>query len=485
VLQLSNSLLSSINNIVVLMLENRSCDHMLGFLYTASGNVSPSGQPFEGLTGQESNPDGSGASVPVFQIQGSDANAYFMPGADPGEGYSATNSQLFGSITAPTPPVATNNGFVTDYSYTLGWESKEGWSIVPGTTANDIMGMFTPQTLPVLSGLASGFAVCDFWFASAPTETLPNRAFACAGTSQGHMNDKTKSYTCPSIFGSLSNNNVSWSVYGYDTPPLTRNNFPDTLNAADSHFGQFPDFQAAAANGSLANYVFLEPSFDANGNSQHPNYSVAAGEQFIHDVYYALRNGPNWNQTLLIITYDEHGGCYDHVPPPLGAVPPDNSVGEYGFDFTRFGVRVPTVLVSPLIAAGAVVRVPAGATPFDHTSILKTVENRWNIPALTARDAAAVDVSAALTLTTARTDDPLAGVVVPVASGAVPGADRPSHLQEVQAELVAQLPVPDVQGHAARVASTLRTNQDYKDFIRSRMQAWEASRKGAALSQSS
>ncbi len=464
------------------MLENRSFDHMLGFLYTANGNVSPSGQPFGGLTGQESNPDSSGGSVQVFQIQAGDSNAYFMPGADPGEGYSATNSQLFGSITAPTPPIATNNGFVADYSYTLGWESTEQWSIVPGTTAKDIMGMFTPQTLPVLSALASGFAVCDFWFASVPTETLPNRAFVCAATSQGHMDDKTKSYTCPSIFGLLSNKNISWSVYGYDTPPLTRNNFPDTTNADDSHFGQFRDFQAAAANGSLASYVFLEPSFDAKGNSQHPNYNIAAGEQLIHGVYYALRNGPNWNQTLLIVTYDEHGGCYDHVPPPSGAVPPDNSAGEYGFDFTRFGVRVPTVLISPLIPAGTVFRTPAGATPFDHTSILKTVEKRWNLPALTARDAAAVDVSAALSLTTPRTDDPLAGVVVPVAGGPVPGADRPSHLQEVQAELVAQLPVLDAQGHARLALPSLRTNEDYKNFIRSRTQAWQDSRKRLARS---
>ena len=85
----------------------------------------------------------------------------------------------------------------------------------------------------------------------------------------------------------LSKNNLSWSVYGYDTPPLTRNTFSDTTTADDSHFGQFPDFQADAANGSLASYVFLEPSLDANGNSQHPNCNVAAGEQLIHDVYYA------------------------------------------------------------------------------------------------------------------------------------------------------------------------------------------------------
>jgi len=476
-----NGLLSSINNIVVLMLENRSFDHMLGFLYANSGNVSPIGDPFEGLTGTESNPDNNGVAVPVSQIQATNPIAYYMPGADPGEGYSATNSQLFGGVDAPVPAIATNRGFVTDFNYTLGWEGPENWSILPGTTANGIMGIFTPAMLPVLSGLASGYAVCDQWFASAPTETLPNRAFVCAATSQGHMNDKTKKYTCPTIFGLLSNNNISWAIYGYVDPPLTRLEFPDTTDADDSHFGLFTDFQAAAANGTLPAYTFLEPSWDAAGNSQHPNYNVALGEQLIHDVYYALYNGPNWSQTLLIITYDEHGGCYDHVPPPLGAVPPDKSRGEDSFDFTRFGPRVPTVLVSPLIAAGTVFRVGTNAMPLDHTSILKTVETRWNLPSLTARDGAALDVGAVLTLATPRTDDPLAGVVVPVATVQNPAdAARPSHLQEVHAELVSQLPVPDGKGGVHHTVPPLKTSSDYRAYIRARTSEWKASRKAKA-----
>jgi phospholipase C len=431
--------LAAVDHIVVLMLENRSFDHMLGYLYAGSGNVSPSGQPFEGLTGAESCPDGKGSQVSVYQIIPSTPNAYFMPGADPGEGYKATNAQLWGSIAAPASgAVPAMSGFVTDFSYTIGWETTSGWTIVPGTTASDIMGCFTPQALPVLSALARGYAVCDHWFASVPTETLPNRAFACAATSQGHMDDSTKTYTCPSIFGSLSTAGVSWAVYGYTAEPLTKNNFPDISAADPAHFGLFKDFQAAAAAGTLPAYTFLEPSWSSTGNSQHPNYDVALGEQLIHDVYEALRAGPGWDQTLFILTYDEHGGCYDHVPPPWGATPPDNSAGEFGFGFDRFGVRVPAVLVSPLIAPGTVYRVPAGSVPLDHTSILKTIEQRWNVPALTARDTAAPGFGDVLTLTAPRTDDVLAGVTVPVSGTAGPSAGQVSHLEAIREELVAR-----------------------------------------------
>jgi len=473
------SQLMTVQHIVLLMLENRSFDSMLGFLYADKGNKSPQGRPFDGLTGTEFNLDSGGAKVEVFKIDGSMKNAYFMPGADPGEGYAATNSQLFGSITAPANPVATNGGFVSDFRYTLGWESKDpSWGVLPGTVPKNIMGMFTPQMLPVLSALARGYAVCDHWYASLPTETMPNRAFACAATSQGHMDDKTKTFTCPSIFGLLSKHGIGWAIYGYDQPPLTRHNFPDTTNADESHFGLFTDFQKAAAAGTLPAYTFLEPSWSSKGNSQHPNYDVALGEQLIHDVYYALRNGKDWNNTLLIVTYDEHGGCYDHVPPPLGATPPDNSVGEDGFDFKRFGVRVPAVLVSPRIAAGTVFNVPAGSMPIDHTSILKTVETRWGLPALTARDAAAPHLGAALTLATPRTDDPLKGVKVPKASGKDPAKGQPSHLQKVHAELVAHLPVHGEHSAEDRELPKLRTSRDYDRFIRKRTEAWKRSRAG-------
>ena len=467
--------LPSVQHIVQLMLENRSFDHMLGFLY-APGNVSPTGQPFEGLTGNESNADASGNKVTVYQIDTTTSGAYFMPGADPGEGYANTNQQLFGTGNPPSPPVATNTGFVTNFADAISYDQRSGRSVQAGTTASQIMGMFTPAGLPVLSSLAAGFAVCDHWYSSAPTETFPNRAFACAATSQGHMNDGAASYTVQSIFGLMTAHNLSWKIYGYNAEPLTRKNFPDTTSAPDSCFGKFTDFQSDAAAGTLPNYSFLEPSWGSKGNSQHPNYDVSLGEQLIQQVYNALRGGPGWAQTLLFITYDEHGGLYDHVPPPSGATPPDSSQGEFGFDFTRFGVRVPAVLVSPLIPAGTVFRVPAGSTPLDHTSVLKTIETRWGLPALTARDAAAPDVGDVLSLTAPRTDDPLAGKTAPQSIGANPAAAEVSHIQLVDAQLTSQLPVPFSELHSAPLLATQQTPADYDHYVEARTDTWKAAK---------
>lgn len=470
--------LSAIEHIVVLALENRSFDQMLGFLYTDSGNKSPSKQPYEGLTGKETNPGSNGKPVKVFKILPTTKNAYFMPGCDPGEDYEQVNQQLFGSLNPPTPPVATNQGFLVNFTTNLAARiNQKSWHVVPGTVATNIMGMFAPETLPVLSGLARGYAVCDHWFASAPTETMPNRAFMCAGTAQGKMGDSgVTPYTVPSIFGHLSDAGISWSIYAYTGEPYTRKDFPDTLNAADSHFGVFKDFVAAAKAGTLPSYSFLEPEWSSTGNSQHPNYDVALGEQLIHDVYYALQKGAHWNQTLLIITYDEHGGNFDHVPPPQGATPPDGAVDASGFDFKRFGVRVPAVLVSPLIKAGTVFRVPMGTMPLDHTSILKTIEKRWKLTALTARDAAAPDIGDVLTLTTPRTDDPLKSVQVPKSGKAPPGPNEPSHLQIVAAESVSHLHIPDSQGRTFHRMPILRTAKDYAQYINQRLGAWRQRR---------
>ena len=332
---MTKSGLASVEHIVVLMLENRSFDMMLGFLYDDRNNVSLAGQPYEGLTGKESNTDASGKKVGVHKIKAKAKYAYYMPGADPGEHFQDANIQLFGADPPPEGASADCSGFLVNFKSAIAYDKQQKRKVLSGTVPSDIMSVFPKEMLPVLSGLARGYAVCDHWFASVPTETMPNRSFACAATSQGHMDDATFSVTVPSVFGLLSKHNVSWAIYGYTSPPLTRSDFPDTLSAPDSNFGLFTDFQKAASAGKLPSYTFLEPEWSPTGNSQHPNYNVALGEQLIHDVYYALRNGPGWNQTLLIVTYDEHGGCYDHVSPPTGAVPPDVTPGEFGFDFTR------------------------------------------------------------------------------------------------------------------------------------------------------
>jgi phospholipase C len=443
----TKSQLSQIDHVVVLMLENRSFDHMLGFLYADQNNKSPLGHPFEGLTGKESNPGEKGKKVKVFKIDADDENAYFMPGADPGEGYFNTNEQLFSNhIVSKSPGKPANQGFVKNFAYTLGWQEKSGkWSVLPGTKSENIMGMFTPDMLPVLSGLAKGYAVCDHWFCSAPTETLPNRAFAAMGTSQGRLKDSPAApYTAPTIFNSLGKANHSWSLYGYDKPPLSRGSYADITHKSDNHFGKFADFKQAVKNGTLANYVFLEPAWGKGGNSQHPNYDVAKGESFIKEVYDTLKTSKLWSKTLLIITYDEHGGCYDHVAPPENATPPDNTIGQDDFDFTRFGVRVPTVLISPLIEAGTVYRVPKGSMALDHTSILKTLEKRFKLQPLTKRDAAAPDFGDVLTLKKARTDDPIASVKPPVSKKSAKLGKKPDHLQHLYADSMKNLPLEEL-----------------------------------------
>lgn len=464
--------LKKIDHIVELMLENRSFDHMLGFLYADANNKSPAGDAFDGLTGRETNPDDLGREISVYAIKATDPNPYLMPGADPGEGFLNTNYQLFSTDDPQAGAVPTNKGFVVNFKSAIASDLANHFKdTIPGTQASQIMGMYTPELLPILSGLAKGFAVCDAWFASVPTMTMPNRAFALAATSQGHLDDHTKIYTCPSIFGRLTDKNIDWAIFGYNRDPLTQHDFPDTQSAPQSHFGHFREFQQRAAAGTLPAFTFLEPSWDATGNSQHPNYDVSLGEQIIHDTYYALRNGKGWNSTLLIITYDEHGGNYDHVAPPWGATPPgDGSVGEQGFDFTRFGVRVPAVLVSPLIAAGTVFRAARGV--IDHTSVLRTIHDRWGTAPLTQRDKAAATLADVLTLNAPRQDDPLRNVAIPVSAGHHPNSSTPSKIDKIHAARVAALPLRNEKGHYEEGTPDLSSASAVSNFIRDRTAAW-------------
>jgi phospholipase C len=487
--------LDSVDHVILLMLENRSFDHLLGYLY-------PRSDTFDGLDGTQSNRDPSGAAVTVFPITPQIENAYYYPLANPAEGFTATNEQLFGSTTAPAGGQATNDGFVSSFATELAHPAHPLDPKLVGAEPSSIMGMYTPETLPVLSGLAKGFAVCDRWFASVPTQTFPNRAFAVAGTSLGYVDNSARStptFDTPSVFGKLADAGQTWTIYGYSRRPLTANDFPDTVHpgrgcTVKSGFGKF---QSDAASGQLAAFSYIEPEWatysrgsgDHNfqvENDQHPVSNLAVGEKLIHDVYTALRsNQAVWEKSLLIITYDEHGGTYDHVPPDTGATPPDDITrAPTFFDFTRFGVRVPAVIVSPMIPAGTVFRAPTGSAPYDHTSIIATLRARFELGPLGKRDAAATDLGPILSLSEPRTDDPLAGVTVPTAADPVlqPGSpaigEAPSSFLEAKALAAAELPVPTKPiDNPQQMVAGLSTAADQSAFIEERTQAWEAAGK--------
>jgi phospholipase C len=491
--------LESIDHVVLVMLENRTFDHMLGFLWPKSGN-------FDGLDGTESNLDADGNEVTVFQVTPAMENAYYYPLANPAEGYLATNTQLFSSQTPPASGEALNNGFVTSFAQEL---DDPAYPLDPkliGAATASIMGMYSPQMLPVLSGLAKGFAVCDGWFASVPTQTFPNRAFSLAGTALGYVDNSahgTPAFNTPSVFGKLAEAGQTWKIYGYSGEPLTATDYPDTVQPGPNGeaVAGFARFQADAASGTLSAFSYLEPEWATMPgsqappavigsdnqhnfqveNDQHPVSNMAVGEKFLYDIYQAVRNGPAWDNTLLIITYDEHGGNYDHVPPPSGAVAPDGIVGPSGFTFTRFGLRVPAVFVCPLIPAGTILHAPADGPPFDHTSIIATLRARFGLGPLGKRDAVAPDVGSILTLATPRTDDPLATIAPPTAAdpvlqpGSPPIGAAPSSFLTAKALAAAALPVPAALIEDPQAAvNALGTAADQYAFIQQRLAAWHA-----------
>lgn len=369
--------LDRIDHFVVLMLENRSFDNVLGF-------SRPQSPDFNGLTGNEKVPSGGGTNIKVWSRAGQSGDMR-LPTPDPGELFTDINEQLFGSQdTTATPEM---NGFAINYR-------KNGGKV------RRIMHGFLPKQLPALTMLARSFGVSDAWFASAPCQTWPNRFFVHTGTANGFENNSPVHlpYTMPTIFNVLNDKVPNdWHIYFHDFPQsLTLARLWDHLE----HFRPFSTFVEDARKGALPSYAFIEPRYFADvdwPNDMHPPHSVSYGDQLVATVYNALRSSPRWESTLLIITYDEHGGCYDHVPPPAAVSPEARREGQV-FAFDRYGVRVPAIFVSPHVKAGTVVR-SNGDYPFDHTSIIRTLRKRFGIgDALTGRDAAAPDLEAALTL---------------------------------------------------------------------------------------
>jgi phospholipase C len=407
---MTESFLPQVQNIVFLMLENRSLDNLLGWLYTKSPGWNPPPRPLNvypkgsssnyfGLTpGLYSNPDpDSGNPVTVIPISDSNwRSGYAIPYRDPYEalraypsdprapyGWNGVMNQLFGNQNIITGLPSQSNGapqmkgFLQDYK---SWEDGS-WD------GQDILWTYTPTQANVINSLALQYGVSDRWFCSAPTETTPNRAYSLCGTSLGHESDSTPSYAHTTIFNAIGAKK-SWGIYGYDLnynntgKTYTEGAFPLISKAKNGEIGNIQQFKNRAKAARLPAFTYLEPSWtdwDTTGNDYHPNSVIGPGEAFLLSVYEAVRNGPQWDNTLLIITFDEHGGTYDHVPPPWGAQNPDGLNGdETGFKFDLFGVRVPTLLVSPFVYPSTVFRakeedIKNHKYPFDHTSFIKTL----------------------------------------------------------------------------------------------------------------
>jgi phospholipase C len=432
--------LEGIEHVVVLMLENRSFDCMLGKLY-------PKDPSFEGLSGNERN-FWLGQPVPVWPSPPIplDSVAAQIPKSDPGELFKDMNAQLFNGPRPNPPSPAPMNGFVENYM-----DQKP-----PPESCQAVMHYFQPEQVPVISTLAKAFGVCDQWHASAPCQTWPNRFFVHTGTSLGYVDNQNFPipFPAPSIFKRLSQCGKGWRVYFHDTPQSLL--LGDIWLEAPLHYRFFSTFLSDAMNGTLPNYSFIEPRYFTDlllnniPNDEHSPHNVLYGEKLIADVYNAVRSSPCWKKTLLVVTYDEHGGCYDHMPPPV-AIPPDDHQPN-GFTFNTYGVRVPAVIISPYMSPGSRIRaVPTGLPaigppyPFDHTSIIATLRRLFNLGApLTNRDAVAPDLLGPLSLADPTNDGPDSVTATPSQPSISELEQRasapPNSMQAALSQMAAQLP---------------------------------------------
>jgi phospholipase C len=386
--------LDRLRHVVVLMMENRSFDHMLGGLKAVDPRI-------DGLSGHESNPDTTGALVNVA------AKAAYQGQLtpDPNHDFAAVHQQIFDAGLAPTM-----QGFVRSY-----YEQQRNVK-----QSRKIMYYFASDRLPVLTTLAQEFALFNRWFASIPGPTLCNRAFAHYGTSFGNVGMALHypNTHIRSIYQRLADAGRTAKLYYFDEVSSTLE-VVNLLTNQTHLFGTVDEFEDACAKNALPDYCFIEPNYsDHDGptgaliaSDQHPDHHVLEGERFIARIYNALRRSDAWDESALLVTYDEHGGIYDHVPPP--ACVPDGFVAQPDatgtgapFYFDRLGVRVPALLISPWVARGRIV----DGRVFEHASIPATV-TQWRLPGFddanrTAREAGAETFLDLLELPAPRTDCP-------------------------------------------------------------------------------
>ena len=347
--------LPEIEHVIVLMMENHSYDNYLGTLRRGDGFRLRDGRP------RDANPDGNGNLVHAFRMP----STCQLDGS-PGQNWNASHVSFDGGR---------NDGFVR----------------ASGPVA---MGYWTGDDLPFYAGLARTFPLADRWFSSTLCQTYPNRRFLLAGTAAGIVSTSGAALMAPpppngNIMERLDAHGISWRNYASDLPGIAI--LLEYALAHSSNISPIAQFFADAASGALPFLSFVDPAFEGGGSEENPD-DIQVGEAFAASVIQAAMSGPAWPRTLLVWLYDEHGGYYDHVPPPRAVapddIPPDIMVppDEPG-GYDRYGFRVPAVIVSPYAR-----REHVSHRVRDHTSILKLVETKWNLPALTFRDANADDL---------------------------------------------------------------------------------------------
>ena len=379
------------DHFVVLMLENRSFDHLFGYL--GIGDGLPAGGATNYLKA------GDKKTEAFKSRKGGD---YTAIGQGPSHSLKQTNEQLFG-VTKPTAAVAAAkpllNGFVSSFNTALAYDLKRAPT---SSELQQVMNCFDPVQLPVLSTLAKNFVLCDRWFADVPGPTMPNRAFVHAATSQGYTYNAEwrPKFNCKTLYDRINADSTrSWRSYYHDQDDILEL-YPYLQKDETNHVPFEGNFVSDIAGDKLATYSFITPAF--LGSPQHPTNSMHApadvrpAEKLVADVYGALRAQPDvWKKTLLIIVFDEHGGYYDHVAPPA-TVSPDGIPGRTDqpylvpFDFKRLGLRVPAILVSPWF------KPEVDSTVYSHSTIPGSVIDALQLPGgfLTQRDAKAAKLTA-------------------------------------------------------------------------------------------
>ncbi|MGO9558732.1 MAG: alkaline phosphatase family protein [Acidimicrobiales bacterium] len=344
--------LPEVDHIVCVMMENHSFDNILGVLGRGDGFTIKDGKP------TNSNPNGKGG------IQG----AFHMPTpcqtTTPSQSWNASHQQYDNG---------TNQGFVVS------------------PTGPVAMGYWTEKDLPFTYSLASTFPIADQWHCSVLGQTDPNRRYLLAGTSLGLINDGLPTALPPhgTIMDQLHRHGITWRNYWSNLPSVLVWFGLEKKSWVGENLVNIDEFYKDCANGTLPSFSMVDPNFSTS--SEENPQDIQFGEVFLSKVVNAVMHGPKWEKTLLIWNYDEHGGYYDHVVPPLAPipdnVPPMLATGDVPGKFNRFGFRVPAGLVSPYAKPNHVSHVL-----YDHTSVLKLIHNKFNLPSLTHRDAAANDI---------------------------------------------------------------------------------------------